>query len=74
MSSYTLQCDGTLNVTVEGAPLCSGTWLVHLVPEPFDASQIDPAMVGAAFAIGFGLIASVWLLGFPIRAVLSLIR
>lgn len=72
--AYTLHCDGTLNVTVEGAPLCSGTWLVHLVPEPFDASQIDPAMVGAAFAIGFGLVASVWMLGFGFRTVLSLIR
>ncbi len=74
MTAYTLQCDGTLNVTVEGAPLCSGTWLVHQVPEPFDASQIDPAMVGQAFAIGFALVMSVWLLGYPIRAVLSLIR
>lgn len=74
MSRATLVCDGVVTATAEGAPQCSVAWLLQPAPEPFDVSLIDPAMVGAAFAVGFSLVASVWLIGYPIRLILSMIK
>lgn len=74
MTRATLVCDGVVTATPEGAPQCSVAWLVQPAPEPFDVSLIDPAMVGQAFAVGFALVASVWLIGFGIRTVLSLLK
>ncbi len=72
--SSVLVCTGEVSVTPDGAPLCSVAWLVQPAPEPFDISLIDPAVVADAFAVGFMLVASVWLISYPIRLVLSLIR
>lgn len=74
MTRATLVCDGVVTATLEGFPQCSVAWLVQPAPEPFDVSLIDPAMVGQAYAVGFTLVASVWLMGFGIRAVLSLLK
>ena len=74
MTRATLVCDGLVTVTPEGAPLCSVAWLVQPAAEPFDVSQIDPVMLGEAFAVGFALVASVWLIAYPIRLILSLLK
>ncbi|GJN44772.1 hypothetical protein [Pseudomonas tohonis] len=67
-------CDGTLSIAADGAPLCSGTWVSSPVPEPFDVAQLDPAMLGQAFAVGLALAFSVWLLGYPIGLILKLLK
>lgn len=74
MSSSVLVCTGEVSVTPDGAPLCSVAWLVQPAPEPFDVSLIDPALVAEAFAVGFAVVASVWLISYPIKVVLSLLR
>lgn len=70
----TLVCDGAVSASVEGFPTCSVAWLVQPAPEPYDVTLIDPALVGDAFAVGFALVAGVWLIGYPIRLVLSMFK
>lgn len=74
MSSGVLRCDGDVAIATDGAPLCSGTWTLVPVPEPFSLEMLDPAMLGAAFTAGFVIVGSCWFAGRCFRAVLSLLR
>lgn len=74
MSSGVIQCDGDVLVSMDGAPLCSGTWTLVPVPEPFDVSQLDPAVLGQAWLVGFTLVGTCWFAGKACRLLLSMIR
>lgn len=71
MSSGALLCDGTVTVTVEGAPLCSGVWRFMAIPEPFDPSQLQIAELAQMFTYGFGLVGLCCVLGIVGRLLLS---
>lgn len=71
MSSGVLRCDDEVTIAMDGAPLCSGTWTLVPVPEPFELSQIDPAHAALMFSLGFALVIPVWFVGMTCRAVLS---
>lgn len=72
MSSGVLKCaDGDVVIATDGAPLCSGTWTLVPVPEPFELSQIDPAHASAMFGLGFGLIIPLWFCAMCCEAILK---
>lgn len=72
--TYALTCDGTVSVDAGGAPLCSGGWVLVQLPEPFDPSQLDPAVLAQVFGVGFGLVTTVLLIGIGCKAVLDFIK
>lgn len=74
MASGVIQCDGDVSVSMDGAPLCSGTWTLVPVPEPFDVANLDPAILGQAYVIGFTLVGVSWFAGKACRILLSMIR
>lgn len=74
MSSGVLRCSDEVTIATDGAPLCSGTWTLVPVPEPFHIEQIDPSHAALMFSMGFSLIIPVWFVGMCCRAVLSQIR
>jgi hypothetical protein len=75
MSSGVLKCaDGEVLISTDGAPLCSGTWTLVPVPEPFDLSQIDPAHASMMFGLGFGIYIPIWFAGMCCQAVLSKLK
>lgn len=51
-----------------GAPLA---W--ESIPE-FDIELVDPVVAGEAFGAGFVIVATAWVIGFGVRALLSQIR
>ena len=74
MAAGVLRCTGDVAVAADGAPLCSGLWELVPVPEPFSVEQLDPAMMAAAFAAGFSILATCWLAGQLARVLLSMFR
>lgn len=74
MTSGVIRCDGEVAVSMDGAPLCSGTWTLVPVPEPFSLEMLDPAMLGAAFSAGFVIVGTMWFAGRCARGLLSVIR
>lgn len=75
MSSVALLgCDGLVSFTAEGAPLCSGSWVLQQAQLPFEISQLDPKMLSLAFSSGFVIVGSVVLAGWCARQLLNMIR
>lgn len=74
MASGVLRCDGDVSVSMDGAPLCSGAWTLVPVPEPFDPSQLDPALLAEAFGAGFTIVGTCWLAGWACRQLLNMIK
>ncbi|WP_285960732.1 hypothetical protein [Pseudomonas tohonis] len=76
MTSGVLKClDGDVLVSTDGAPLCSGTWTLVPVPEPFNPlTDIDPAHASLMFSIGFFLFIPVWFTGMCAKAVLDMLK
>ncbi|MCH3084291.1 hypothetical protein K3X07_14790, partial [Listeria monocytogenes] len=58
----------------DGAPLCSGMWVLTQVSEQFDPSTLDPVALGQAFSVGFGLVATVLVGALGVKAVLDFIK
>lgn len=69
-----LSCSGVVSIAGDGAPLCSGAWVLIPAPDPFDPSQLDPAELGVCFGVGFSLVAVFMLAGHGVRVVLNLIK
>lgn len=65
------ECDGEVSTGEFGELLCSGEWLPVAEPSYLD---VDPAIAGSAFMIGFVLVGSFALLGAGVRAVLRVVR
>lgn len=74
MTSGVIRCDGSVAIAPDGAPLCSGTWTLVPVPEPFSLEALDPADVSAAFLAGFVIVGSCWFAGWCFRTLLSMIK
>lgn len=74
MASGALICDGVVSIAGDGAPLCSGTWLIQAVPLPFTLDQLDPAVLGQACLAGYTLVFGIWISSRGIRALLDLFR
>lgn len=72
--TYALTCDGSVSVDPVGAPLCSGGWVMVQLPEQFDPSQLDPALLAQLFGVGFTLVTTVLLIGIGAKAVLDFIK
>ncbi len=72
--TYALTCDGTVSVDAGGAPLCSGGWVLVQLPEQFDPSQLDPAVLAQVFGIGFTLVTTVLLIGIGCKTVLDFLK
>lgn len=68
-----LYCPGDL-VIQGGTPVCSVDWAVAPYHPPFDLSQIDPALMGQMFIVGFTLVATFLVLPMPVRMVYNFIR
>ncbi|EPL2666592.1 hypothetical protein [Pseudomonas aeruginosa] len=69
-----LSCDGSISIAPDGAPLCSGMWVLTQVPEQFDPSTLDTVVLGQAFSVGFGLVATVLVGALGVKAVLDFIK
>lgn len=75
MASYILVCaDGSVSITPDGAPVCSGSWALSPASEPFVVDEAAITVCSIAFSTGFGLVLSVWVLSVGFKAVLSLLR
>ncbi|MDG9858486.1 hypothetical protein N7403_31940 [Pseudomonas nitroreducens] len=75
MTSGVLKCaDGEVQIATDGAPLCSGTWTLVPVPEPFELSQIDPVHASMMFGLGFSLILPIWWVSRCAKAVLNILQ
>lgn len=72
--ALTLVCDGLIEVTSEGAAVCSTGWLTQMSVPPFDISQIDPAVVTAMFGAGFILCIPPWVAAFGISKIIKMLR
>lgn len=72
--AFQLICDGDVSVLPDGAPACTGTWMLQQVPTPFSLDQLDPALLGQAVLVGYALILGPWLTSRGIRALLDLFR
>lgn len=73
MSSGVLRCDADVQVTTDGAPVCTGAWTLVPVPGPFELSQIDPVTAGQFFGVGFALVIPIWFTSMCCKAVLSML-
>ncbi len=69
-----LSCDGSISIAPDGAPLCSGMWVLTQVPEQFDPSMLDTEALAQAFSVGFGLVATVLVGALGVKAVLDFIK
>lgn len=69
-----LSCDGSISIAPDGAPLCSGMWVLTQVPEQFDPSMLDPEALAQAFSVGFGLVATVLVGALGVKAVLDFLK
>ena len=69
-----LSCNGDLTVSIEGVPYCAGTWELVPMPEQFDIEQLDPAVLGSFFGVGFTLVATVLIGSLGAKAVLDFIK
>lgn len=69
-----LSCTGNLTVSPEGVPYCAGTWELIPMPEQFDIEQLDPAVLGAFFSVGFTLVGTVLIGAIGAKAVLDFIK
>ena len=71
-------CPGTQVLTGSaGEAICAdslGAPVAWEVQPEFDVSQLDVADLGGAFAAGFVVVATGWVIGYGFRAVLSAIR
>ena len=74
MTSGVIRCDGAVTIASDGAPLCSGTWTLVPVPEPFSLEVLDSSEVSAAFLAGFVIVGSCWFAGWCFRTLLSMIK
>ncbi|WP_416199634.1 hypothetical protein [Pseudomonas helleri] len=72
MSDF-VRCIGELK-TEGGFPHCSGAWEAVQVQQPFDPSQLDPALLAQAFGVGFTLPATFIILSIGIRTLLNFIK
>ncbi|MGR0009533.1 hypothetical protein, partial [Pseudomonas aeruginosa] len=69
-----LSCDGSISIAPDGAPLCSGMWVLTQVSEQFDPSTLGTVALGQAFSVGFGLVATVLVGALGVKAVLDFIK
>lgn len=67
-------CEGTVIITVDGAPDCSTGWHTQVAVAPFDMSQIDPVVATAFFTAGFGLAIVPWAAAFGCAQLLKAIK
>ena len=74
MTSGVIRCDGAVTIAPDGAPLCSGTWTLVPVHEPFSLEMLDPAQLAEAFFAGFVILGSCWFAGWCFRSLLSLLK
>lgn len=66
----TPSCPGTITSS-DGVAICSEPW----VPvEPFALEQLDPEIIASAFAAGFVIVATGFVIGWALRAVLKSIN
>ena len=72
MSDF-VRCIGELK-TEGGFPHCSGSWEAVQVQQPFDPSQLDPALLSQAFGVGLMIPAAFIVSAIGIRALLSFIK
>lgn len=70
----TLVCTGTVSFLSDGSPTCSTGWATHLMPVPFDVSQIDPVVATAFFTAGFTLFIIPWATAWGFSQMLKLLR
>ena len=69
-----LSCDGDLKVSIEGVPYCVGTWELVPMPEQFDIEQLDSAVLGGFFGVGFTLVATILIGVLGVKVVLDFIK
>ena len=72
-----IRCPGTVVSDANGVALCqdgSGLALAWTVEPSFDISQIDPAVAGELFSIGFILYGTAWAIGKGAAMVVNAIK
>lgn len=69
-----LSCNGDLSVSIEGVPYCQGNWELVPMPEQFDIEQLDPAVLGVFFSVGFAMVGTVLIGAIGAKAVLDFIK
>lgn len=74
MELVTLVCQGTVSILADGAPSCSGMWMLYPMPEPFNVETLDFTALARAFAAGFTVCAVPAAVGIGARALLTAIR
>lgn len=74
MELVTLVCQGTVSVLADGAPSCSGMWMLYPMPEPFNVETLDFTALAKAFAAGFTVSAVPICVGIGARVLLDAIR
>lgn len=68
---------GVVETTVEGFPVCkdpAGNVTAWTYQANFDPSQIDTTVAGAAFGVGFMIVATVCVIGLGARAMVRFVR
>lgn len=73
---------GTQAGTVSGGglkdiPNCNpgkGSWVELEYIQPFDPSQLNPADLGATFAVGFVVVATAVLISIPVRVIVRAVK
>lgn len=74
MDLVTLVCQGTVSILADGAPSCSGMWMLYPMPEPFNVETLDVPALVKAFAAGFTVCAVPISVGLGAKALLNAIR
>ena len=69
-----LICNGEISTSFEGVAHCSSNWELLPIVEPFDIEQLDPAVLGQFFGVGFTLVATALLIGIGASTVLDFIK
>jgi hypothetical protein len=71
------RCDGVITTDANGVPSCTdglGVTLAWVNVEPFQPSDVDPAIAGQLFAGGFVVYGVCWVMGRAVRALLQAIK
>lgn len=70
----TIVCDGTIELTAEGAATCSTGWMTQVAVPPFDPSSINPEVVAAMFGAGFLLYFTPWATAWGFSVLIKFVR
>lgn len=72
-----ITCLGEVVTETDGSPLCQdemGAPLAWTASPAFSIDALDPVLLSGAFAAGFTIVATGWVIGYGVKTVLKMLK